>query len=106
VAHTCQEVWPGNVGQGGVALYEEECIHVIAAVKFGLADWGEVGGVALRDFKEATYGGMLSRCIQKQLSRKDCSKGIPSNGTSKQLLLLELIAESCCHFFVEIAIVG
>ncbi len=45
------------MGHGGAVFYEEEYAHVIAAVEFGLADWEEVGVVALGDFEEETDGG-------------------------------------------------
>ena len=45
------------MGHGRAAFCEEEYVHVIAAVKFGLAGWEEVGVVALGDFEEEMDGG-------------------------------------------------
>ena len=45
------------MGHGGAAFYEEEYIHVIAAVEFELADWEEVGMVALGDLRRRWMAG-------------------------------------------------
>ena len=74
---------PGDIGHGGAAFYEEEYVHVTAVVEFGMADWEEVGVVALGDFEEEMDGGMLSRCVWRQLSRKGCSEDICGSGCRK-----------------------